>query len=330
MQPSPEIILTSEQLRLLDALHGRDFLCLHDYSPEEIAGLLALAGVLKKTKTKRCNALANKQLACIFTKPSTRTRVSFEVGIKKLGGSAVILSATDSQINRGEPIADMARVLSRYVDGIMIRTFAHSDVEELAEYSTVPVINGLTDDFHPCQVMADLLTIQERLGQLAGKHLVYIGDGNNMAHSLLFAGAKTGMHVTICCPVGYAPSSEILRQAQEDALPGTKLEIRHDDLAAVAGADVLYTDVWASMGQEEEKEVRSKVFARYQINQDVLAQAAPDCMVLHCLPAHRGEEITADVLEAHADEIFDQAENRLHAQNAIMLALMGSPYAVVA
>jgi ornithine carbamoyltransferase len=324
---SSQVKLTPEQLQQLDALHGRDFLCLHDFSPEEISSLLALASVLKQVK--QCRALADKQLACVFTKPSTRTRVSFEAGIRRLGGSAIVLNASDSQINRGEPISDMARVLSRYVDGIMIRTFAHSDVEELAEYASVPVINGLTDDYHPCQAMADLLTIKEHLGELAGKHLVYIGDGNNMVHSLLFAGAKTGMHVTICCPVDYAPNAEILRAAQADALPGTRLEVRHDGMTAVAGANVLYTDVWASMGQEAEKEIRNKVFAKYQINREVLAQAAPDCMVLHCLPAHRGEEITADVLEAHADEIFDQAENRLHAQNAIMLALMGSPYAVM-
>lgn len=316
------IQINAEQKARLTSLHGKSFLRLADFTPSQIADLLDLAKLLKENPT--VPVLEGKILAMLFMKPSTRTRVSFEVGMQRLGGSAVILSAADTQINRGEELRDTARVLSRYVDGIMVRCFAHSDLEELAAYSRIPVINGLTDAFHPCQAMADLLTIQEHLGTLAGRRLVYIGDGNNMAHSLLFAGAKTGMHVTICCPAGYEPVQDYLAQAQLCALPGTQLKVESDPLKAASGADVLYTDVWASMGQEAERDKRIHDFHGFQINAEVVAKAHPHCLVLHCLPAHRGEEITDEVLEGSHSVVFDQAENRLHAQNAVLAATMGT------
>jgi ornithine carbamoyltransferase len=315
--------LTTEQKERLQQLHGRHFLRLYDFAPAEIADLLALARILKQRR--RLPILGGQALAMLFVKHSTRTRVSFEVGINRLGGYAVVLNASDIHLSRGEPLCDTARVLSRYVDGIMIRTFAHSDVEELARFSSVPVINGLTDDYHPCQAMADLLTILEQKGRLAGLRFVYVGDGFNMAHSLLAAGAKTGMHVTICCPAGYEPRPDILAMARSCALPGTKLEVEHDPIAASRGADVLYTDVWTSMGQEEEQRRRVEAFQGFQINGRLLERAASDCLVMHCLPAHRGEEITAEALESPQSVVFDQAENRLHAQNAVMAALMGHP-----
>lgn len=304
-------------------MHGRDFLSLHDFTPSEILDLLSLASLLKQQG--HIPILQGKQLAMIFTKASTRTRVSFEVGIRRLGGDAIVLSSTDTQIGRGEPIKDTGRVLSRYVDGIMIRTFAHQDVVDLATYASIPVINGLTDDLHPCQALADLLTIQEHKGRLAGLKMTYIGDGNNMATSLMFAGAKTGMHVTICCPPGFEPGASYLAQAREDAQGRSRVEIVHDPRAAADGADVFYTDVWASMGQEDEQAMRATLFAKYQINGDLLQVAAADCIVMHCLPAHRGEEITDDLFEGPHSVIFDQAENRLHAQNAILATLMGHP-----
>lgn len=320
------MLLTEKEKSILATLRGRDFLGLHDYGPEEISCLLALARLLKSKRS--VPILDGKALAMIFMKASTRTRVSFEVGIRRLGGTALILSGTETHLGRGEPISDTARVLERYVDGIIVRTYAHSDIVEFAHFSSVPVINALTDDLHPCQALADLLTIQEHKGRLAGIRLVYIGDGNNMAHSLLFAGAKTGIHVTICCPEGYAPNPVYLAQARVDAVPGTRLEVVHGDpLAAARDADVLYTDAWASMGQEAEQAVRAAAFREYQIDGRVLAAAHPNCIVLHCLPAHREEEITAEVLEGPQSVVFDQAENRLHVQNAIMATLMGNPAA---
>lgn len=255
----------------------------------------------------------------IFTKSSTRTRVSFETGMYQLGGQALFLSASDIQIGRGEPIRDTARVLSRYVDGIMIRTFKQSDVEELAEYGTIPVINGLTDYAHPCQVLADLMTVRERKGSLKNLKLCFVGDGNNMANSLIAGAVKVGMKITVCCPKGYEPDAALVGWGKESGL----LEITEDVLAGAKDADVVYTDVWASMGQEGEAEKRRKAFAGYQVNAAVMAAAKPDAMVLHCLPAHRGEEITEEVLEAHAEDIFDEAENRLHAQKAVLVMTMG-------
>ena len=299
----------------------KDFLLLMEYSPEEIAALLDLAAELKAKKRARepHALLPGKTLGMIFEKSSTRTRVSFEVGMVDLGGHALLLSPSDMQLGRGESIEDTARVLSRYLDGIMIRTFEQEKVEKLARWSTIPVINGLTDFAHPCQVMADLLTVREHLGCTEGRTLCYVGDGFNVANSLIAGGIKAGMKVRMACPEGYFPDADIMAWAanEGDFLCTT------DVMAAAAGADVLYTDVWASMGQEDEVAAREKAFAGYQVNQAVVDAAAPGCMVLHDLPAHKGEEIAFDVFEAHAREIFDQAENRLHAQKAIMVKLMG-------
>ena len=298
----------------------KDFLLLMEYSPEEIKALLDLAAELKAKKRARAPhaLLQGKTLGMIFEKSSTRTRVSFEVGMVDLGGHALLLSPSDMQLGRGESIEDTARVLSRYLDGIMIRTFEQEKVEKLARWSTIPVINGLTDFAHPCQVMADLLTVREHMGCTEGRTLCYVGDGFNVANSLIAGGIKAGMKVRMACPEGYFPDADIMAWAanEGDFLCTT------DVMAAAQGADVLYTDVWASMGQEEEIAAREKAFAGYQINQAVVDAAAPGCMVLHDLPAHKGEEIAFDVFEAHAQEIFDQAENRLHAQKAIMATLM--------
>ena len=308
-----------------ELFQGRDFLSLHDFSQDEIMYLLKVAAQLKtlqKAGTPH-HLLSGKSLGMIFTKSSTRTRVSFEVGMYQLGGQALFLSSRDIQLGRGETIADTARVLSRMLDGIMIRTFSHQEVEQLAEYATIPVINGLTDLLHPTQVLADLLTIQEHKGRLEGLKLAYIGDGNNMAHSLMFGGAKMGLHVIIASPDGYKPNPEIVALAQADAKAnGGLVEVVTDPLSAVKDADVLYTDVWASMGQENEAEIRKAAFAGYQINGETLKAAAPGAIVLHCLPAHRGEEITDEVLESEQSVVFDEAENRLHAQKAIMALVL--------
>ncbi len=307
-------------------MKGRDFLSIHDFTTEEIYRFLDLADALK-AKQKRGeehHILQGKTLGMIFQKASTRTRVSFETGMWQLGGYALFLSAGDLQIGRGEPVADTARVLSRYVDGIMIRTYAHNDVLQLAKYADIPVINGLTDLLHPCQVMADLMTAREYKKELKGLKLAYIGDGNNMAHELMFGGAKVGMHVSIASPAGYKPLDAVVGQAREDAkLTGARIEVVDDPFDAAAGADVLYTDVWASMGHEQEQIKRAAVFKAYQINAALMKVAARDAMVMHCLPAHRGEEITAEVMEGPQSAIFDEAENRLHAQKAIMALLMG-------
>ena len=290
---------------------------LMDLTEKDIVEILNTADQLKYEKKNgiKHHILAGKTLGMIFEKSSTRTRVSFEVGMYDLGGAALFLSARDLQIGRGEPVQDTARVLSRYLDGIMIRTFDQEEVESLAKYGSIPIINGLTDYCHPCQVLADLMTIREHRGRLKGQKLCYIGDGNNMTNSLIVGGIKMGMSVSVACPKGYEPDAEIMKWA---AAKGT-FECTDDVLAAAKDADVLYTDVWASMGQEGEAEERKKIFKGYQINSDVMAVAHDDAMVLHCLPAHRGEEITDDVLEAHADEIFDEAENRLHAQKAVLV-----------
>lgn len=298
----------------------RNLLKLGDLTEQEITAILNTADQLKfelKNGIEH-HYCKNKTLAMIFAKASTRTRVSFETGIFQLGGQGLFLSTHDLQIGRGEPIQDTARVLSRMVDCIMIRTFAQEDVENLAKYGDIPIINGLTDYCHPCQVLADLMTIREYKGSLKGLKMTFVGDGNNMANSLIVGGIKTGMSVTIACPDDYKPDAELIKWGTKLG----KLTITNNVLEACKDADVLYTDVWASMGQESEKAVREKAFKGFQINTDVMKVAKPDAMVLHCLPAHREEEITNEVFEAHAAEIFDEAENRLHAQKAVMVHLM--------
>ena len=298
----------------------KHLLKLMDLSYKEIVEILNLADQLKYDKKYGIehNYLKGKTLGMIFQKSSTRTRVSFEVGMYDLGGSALFLSSRDLQIGRGEPIEDTARVLSRYLDGIMIRTYDQEEVEKLAEYGSIPIINGLTDYAHPCQVLADLMTIREHKGSIRGRKLCYIGDGNNMANSLIVGGIKMGMSVAIGCPKGYEPDAEIMKWASENG----EFLCTDDIFEAAKDADVVYTDVWASMGEEDEAEERKKIFAGFQVNAELMSHAKKDAMVLHCLPAHRGEEITADVLEAHANEIFDEAENRLHAQKAVMVMCM--------
>lgn len=295
---------------------------LSDLSEREIIEILNLADQLKYEKKNGIehHYLKGKTLGMIFAKSSTRTRVSFEVGMYDLGGMALFLSSRDLQIGRGEPIEDTARVLSRYLDGIMIRTFEQKEVEDLAKMGSIPIINGLTDYCHPCQVLADLMTIREHKGILKGLKLVYIGDGNNMANSLIVGGIKMGMEVAVACPDGYRPDADIMAWAVENG----KFICTDNILEAAKDADVLYTDVWASMGQESEAEERKKIFKGYQINDSVMASAHSDAMVLHCLPAHREEEITAKVFEEHANEIFDEAENRLHAQKAVLVKCLAN------
>jgi ornithine carbamoyltransferase len=298
----------------------KHLLKLSDLDSKEILSILNLADQLKYEQKHGIahKRLEGKTLGMIFTKSSTRTRVSFEVGMYQLGGNALFLSGNDLQIGRGEPIEDTARVLSRYLDGIMIRTFAQSEVEDLAKYGSIPIINGLTDYCHPCQVLADLMTIREHKGTLAGRKICYIGDGNNMTNSIIVGCIKMGMEVSVACPKGYEPDAEIMAWANEFG----KFTCTENILEAAKDSDVLYTDVWASMGQEAEAEERKKIFKDYQINATVMSVAKSDAMVMHCLPAHRGEEITEDVLEAHANEIFDEAENRLHAQKAVLVKCM--------
>jgi ornithine carbamoyltransferase len=301
----------------------KDLLKLLDLSKEDITKILNVADQMKYNQKHGLNHnyLAGKTLAMIFEKNSTRTRVSFETGMYQLGGHALFLSGKESQIGRGEPIEDTARVLSRYCDGIMIRTFGQEEVETLAKYASIPVINGLTDFAHPCQVLADLMTVREHKTRLEGLKLCFIGDGNNMANSLIVGGLKCGMDVSVACPEGYDPDQKVLDFAK--TVSGPKFSLVRTPQEAAVDADVIFTDVWASMGQEGEKALREKAFAGYQVNDALMALAHPGCMVQHCLPAHRGEEITAEVFEAHAGEIFDEAENRLHAQKAVMYLLMG-------
>ena len=293
-----------------------------DLSKEEILDILNLSDQLKY-ENKHCiehHILKGKTLGMIFQKSSTRTRVSFETGMYQLGGQALFLSNRDLQIGRGEPVQDTARVLSRYLDGIMIRTFEQKEVEDLAKYGSIPVINGLTDFCHPCQVLADLMTIREFKGRFEGLKMCYIGDGNNMANSLIVGGLKVGMEVSIACPKDYQPAAEVLEFAKGY---GDKFSMTDVPLEAAKDADVLFTDVWTSMGEEAETEKRKIAFKGYQINDDIMAVAKTDAMVQHCLPAHREEEITEKVFEAHANEIFEEAENRLHAQKAVMVKVMG-------
>lgn len=307
------------------SIQGKDLLSVYDLSSQEVEAILELSHKLKKEQKEGVehHILKGKTLGMVFQKSSTRTRVSFEVGMYQLGGSALFLSGNDLQMGRGEPIKDTARVLSRYVDGIMIRTFSHADVEELAKYSTVPVINALTDLMHPCQALTDIFTVQEYKGNLKGLKMAFVGDGHNMLHSLMHACAKVGMDIVAAVPKGYEPDPEMVAQAMKDAkVFGSKVEIINDPVAAVKDADVLYTDVWSSMGQEKEQLARKKAFESYQIDSQLLKAAKEDAIVLHCLPAHRGEEITDEVMEGKQSAVFDQAENRLHVQKAIMALLM--------
>ncbi len=296
----------------------RDFLAIPDYSREELLGLFDLAERMRRGEYTD-KPLAGKSLAMIFMKSSTRTRVSFEVGTWQLGGHALFLSPRDVQLGRGEPVADTARVLSRYVDGIMIRTFAHSEVEELAKHATVPVINGLTDLLHPCQILADILTIRQHLGSIDGRRVAWIGDGNNMANSWINAAYRLGFDLTLACPEGYDPDPAILERAQSVA----DVRITRDPAEAVEGADVVNTDVWASMGQEEEQAVREKAFRGFIVDDALMSRAQQGAIFLHCLPAHRGEEVAASVIDGPQSVVWDEAENRLHVQKAIMAHLMG-------
>lgn len=302
-------------------IYMKHLLKMLDLSKEEIIEILNLADQLKYENKNGIehHHLKGKTLGMIFQKSSTRTRVSFETGMYQLGGNPLFLSVNDLQIGRGEPVQDTARVLSRYIDGIMIRTFEQKEVEDLAKFGSIPVINGLTDFCHPCQILADLMTIREIKGRLEGLKMCYIGDGNNMANSLIVGCLKVGMSVSIACPDDYQPDEQVLEFAKDF---GDKFFITDKPLAAAKDCDVLFTDVWTSMGEEAETEKRKIAFDGYQINDEIMAQAKPDAMVQHCLPAHRGEEITEEVFEAHADEIFEEAENRLHAQKAVMVLCM--------
>jgi ornithine carbamoyltransferase len=304
-----------------DSLKGRSFTRVADWRREELLEVLDLADELKRLQQAReeHHLLPGRTLGMIFQKPSTRTRVSFEVGIYQLGGTALYLSAGDLQLGRGETIKDTAHVLSRYLDAIMIRTFKQSDVEELAEHASIPVINGLTDSAHPCQALADVMTIRERFGRLEGLKVVYLGDGNNVCASLMVACAKLGMHFVAATPAGYSPPQDVVQIARE---AGGSVELVEDPRAAADGADVLYTDVWTSMGQEEERERRLRDLAGYGIDAELVARAGDDAIVLHCLPAHYGEEITEEVLYGPRSAVWDEAENRLHAQKALMALVM--------
>jgi ornithine carbamoyltransferase len=296
----------------------RDFLAIPDYSRDELMNLFSLAERMRSGEYKD-KPLAGKSLAMIFMKASTRTRVSFEVGAWQLGGHALFLSPRDVQLGRGEPIADTARVLSQYVDGIMIRTFGHAEVEELARFATVPVINGLTDLLHPCQILADILTIRQHQGSIDGKKVAWIGDGNNMANSWINAAYRLGFDLTLACPEGYEPDAKILKRAQTNA----NVRVVRDPAEAVDGADVVNTDVWASMGQEEEQAVREKAFAGYIVDAPLMKRAKSSAIFMHCLPAHRGEEVAAEVIDGPQSVVWDEAGNRLHIQKAIMANTMG-------
>ncbi|MFO2549499.1 ornithine carbamoyltransferase [Alicyclobacillus cycloheptanicus] len=307
------------------SLRGRDLLDFSDYTPDELESLLKLGLVLKEAQKSgfRHELLPGKTVALVFDKASTRTRVSFEVGMLQLGGHALFMPGSATQMGRGEPVPDTARVMSRYVDGIMIRTFSHEMVRELAAYATVPVINGLTDDHHPCQVLADAMTIWEHKGTLKGVTVAYIGDGNNMANSWLQAASKLGMNIRVSSPPGFLPPSAIVEEAKRSAVANrSQVLVTPDPVRAVEGADVIVTDVWASMGDEDEAEVRKTIFADYQVNAELAGHAKPDYLFLHCLPAHRGEEVTAEVIDGEHSVVFDEAENRLHAQKAVLAALL--------
>ena len=304
-------------------MRHKDFIEIHDYTADEVREIFELARDIKAKPETFRDALRGQTLAMIFEKSSTRTRVSFEVGMFQLGGHALFLSSRDIQLGRGEPIYDTAKVLSRYVDGIMARTFAHKTVTDLAEYASVPVINGLTDLSHPCQVMTDYFTAWEKFGDLKGRKIAYIGDGNNMAHSLMYGASKVGMDIAVATPSGYAPDMSVVAAAEEDAkAAGTKLVVTTSIEEAVKGADIVETDVWASMGQEHEAEKRRRDFEGWMIDDRVMSMAKKNAIFMHCLPAHRGEEVSAGVIDSPRSVIYDEAENRLHVQKAIMVALM--------
>ncbi len=305
-------------------MNKRDLISIDDLTAEEVAGLFRLAAEIKAEPERFARSLAGKSLAMILQKSSTRTRVSFEVGTHQLGGSALFLSSSDIQLGRGESIEDTARVLSRYVDGVMARTFAHQDVVDLAAHATVPVINGLTDELHPCQALADYFTLQEIFGDLLGRKIAYVGDGNNVAHSLLLGASSVGMDIAVASPAGYQVKPRHLEAARRNAgVAGTAIDITEDPKEAVHGSSAVYTDVWASMGQEGESEERLGAFGGYSVDSALMARALPEAVFLHCLPCHRGEEVAADVADGPQSRIFDQAENRLHVQKALLLWLMG-------
>ncbi|OZI12900.1 ornithine carbamoyltransferase [Bacillaceae bacterium SAS-127] len=304
-------------------MYGLDFLKLMDFSSEEVAALIELADDMKKNKEKYFDSLKGQILGMIFEKHSTRTRVSFEAAMLQLGGNAMFLSSNDLQVGRGETIEDTGKVLSGYLDGIMIRTHSHSRIEALAEAASIPVINGLTDLYHPCQALADLLTVYEFKGGFKGNKMVYVGDGNNVAHSLMIASVMVGMDFTLTAPKGYEADAQVIQFAQKiSEQTGAKLAFTENPLEAVKGADFIYTDVWTSMGQEEEAKERLQVFAPYQVNDQLMAAANQDCKFMHCLPAHRGEEVSASVMDGEKSVVFQQAENRMHAQKAVLYSLM--------
>jgi len=303
---------------------GKDLISIHDLTADEVSGTLALAARIKSNPESYRTALAGQSLAMVFQKSSTRTRVSFEVGMFQLGGQAMFLSSRDLQLGRGETISDTAQVLSRYVHGIMARTFAHQDVVDLARFGTIPVINGLTDELHPCQALADYLTLTEMFGDLGGRKIAYVGDGNNVAHSLMLGASKVGMDIAVATPEGFEVSGRYFDLAQADAaMAGTKIELTHDPKEAASGASCVYTDVWASMGQEDGAAEKLKAFSGFQVDVELMAEALPEAVFLHCLPAHRGEEVAAEVADGPQSRIFDEAENRLHVQKAIIVQLMG-------
>lgn len=307
----------------MKALKHKDIVSVFDLSGDEIYEILSLTGALKEKlkKRKAFTPLAGKTLAMIFEKPSLRTRITFETGMTQLGGHAIFLSPNDINMGVRESVADTARNLERLVDGIMARTFSHDVIVDLAREASIPVINGLSDRFHPCQGLTDCFTIREKLGSLSGVKVTFLGDGNNVAHSLIYAAARLGMDFSIACPPGYGPLPEIVREAQAEA--ESTIAVTHDVAEALEGADVVYTDAWASMGQEDEAEKRRKDFAPYQLNRAALESAKPGALVMHCLPAHRGEEITDEVMDGPQSIVFDQAENRLHTQKAVLTLLMG-------
>lgn len=319
-------MISTDKYNAITNIKGKDFLKIADFEPETIQMLLEIAIQIKADHLSGGQTekpLSGKILGMIFEKPSTRTRVSFESGMLQLGGQAIYMNSTDSQIGRGEPIADTARVLSHYVDAIMIRTFSHEAVEELAHYATVPVINGLTDLYHPCQALADLLTVYEQKGTLKGLKFAYIGDGNNVAHSLMIACAKMGIDISVASPIGYEPTAKIVQEASEFAIAsGAKLEVTTDPIKAISNADVVYSDVWTSMGQEKENEQRLQAFHNFQVNDELVAYAKEDYLFMHCLPAHREEEVTSSIIDGPNSVVFEQAGNRLHAQKALLVELL--------
>jgi ornithine carbamoyltransferase len=302
----------------------RHLISLRDYSTEDIEEIFDLAARVKADPADYAGVLQGKSLAMIFQKPSTRTRVSFEVGMFELGGQALYLGADAIQLHRGESVADTAKVLSRFVDGIMARVYAHQDLLDLSRHASVPVINGLSDLLHPCQALADYFTLRERRGSLEGLKIAYVGDGNNVCHELMFGAVKLGLRMSVASPEGYAPKDMLVKIASREAqkLGRPAVEITSDPMEAVAGADVVYTDVWASMGQEEEAETRAQAFDGYQVTPETMAAAAPDALFMHCLPAHRGEEVAAEVVDGPQSVVFDEAENRLHTQKALMMLLL--------